>query len=227
MPTRDENKKVWNEEHDWSDLGEVWTPSAFWKENVLRWTMQRYLKPNARILELGPGGGRWTAELLKYNPTRLALVDIAEKCISICKERFAERKDIEYYINDGQSIPIPGEKCFDMIWSFDCLVHVERDEIISYFNDFRRLLAPGGICILHYATIDRAQGEDPKKGWRADFTSNDMLQLVLHHRFKALEDLYDPTLAHSNTSIAIFGHGEECAIAPPPSIPPSEIPPPA
>ncbi|MFN0206361.1 MAG: class I SAM-dependent methyltransferase [Planctomycetota bacterium] len=218
MPTRDENKRVWNHEHDWSDLGEVWTPHAEWKLDILKWTLERYLKPGMRVLELGPGGGRWTHEILKYNPSRLVLVDLAEKCIELCKQRFSDISNIEYYLNDGRSIPVVADKSIDLIWSFDCLVHVERDDIAAYFQDFRRILAPGGIVILHYATIDRAHGEDPKKGWRSDFTSKDMLNAVMHHQFKPLEDLYNPGMAHSNTSVAIFGHGPECMLPPPPRI---------
>lgn len=216
MPTRDDNKRMWNAGHDWSALGEEWTPHEAWKRNVLRWTIDRYLKPGAIVVEIGPGGGRWTVELLKHSPRKITLVDLAEKCIELCRNRFAGFQNIEYRVNDGMSIPGVDDRSVDFVWSFDCLVHVEREEIVSYMKEIRRILAPDGIAILHYTSLDRQLPEDAGKGWRSNFTFREMFEIVETLQFKPLEDLYDPTLAHSNTSVVIFGHGPECALAPPP-----------
>ncbi|MBI3818016.1 MAG: class I SAM-dependent methyltransferase [Planctomycetes bacterium] len=223
MPTRDENRKMWNELHDWTDLGEIWTPHADWKVDVLRWTIERYLKRGLRVLELGPGGGRWTQELLKYEPRHIVLVDIARKCVDLCKQRFADAERLELFVNDGRTLPFIEDASIDFIWSFDCLVHVDREDIQSYFKEFRRVLAPGGIIIIHYPTIDRATDADKYKGWRSDFTFDDMVELVTLHKFKGLDDIYNGYIAHSNTSIAIIGADEACKQAPYPKITPPKL----
>lgn len=205
MPTRDENRKYWDQEHDWSDLGEVWTPSdPRWKEAILAHGMEPYLERRKEILEIGPGGGRWTEELLKYEPTRLIAVDIAPRCIELCRERFGDHPALELVCNDGQDLGFIGDETIDFIWSFDVFVHVEKPEVAAYFAHFKRVLRPGGIGVVHYATLDRATEDDRKLGWRAEFTSSDMFALLDQHGLQTVQDLYDAHISVANSSVIIF-----------------------
>src|SRR5215470_14175804 len=48
------------------------------------WTCGRY---DLNILELSPGAGRFSCELLRY-AARMTLVDMSPDCIEVCRERF-------------------------------------------------------------------------------------------------------------------------------------------
>jgi hypothetical protein len=57
MPSIDENRRRWNEEHDWSRRGEDWTPDEIWRTEVIKYGIEPYLRAGMHVLEIGPGGG--------------------------------------------------------------------------------------------------------------------------------------------------------------------------
>jgi ubiquinone/menaquinone biosynthesis C-methylase UbiE len=205
MPSREQNKLHFNEEYDWSDGGEFWTPpDPLWKQTILDHTLRKYLRSESSILEIGPGAGRWTAELLRFRPRRLVLVDLAPKCLELCRQRFAAHDCLEYYPTDGRSLDAVADASIDFLWSFDVFVHIEREDIEAYFDHIRRVLVPGAVGVVHYASIDRAQGENPRAGWRADFSSAQMFEILGRQRLTLLADHFHPQLAAGNSSIAVF-----------------------
>ena len=64
------------------------------------------------MLELAPGFGRAT-QYLKELCDRLIVVDLSERCIAACRERFAAAHNIEYHINDGTSLAMVPERAID------------------------------------------------------------------------------------------------------------------
>ena len=201
---------MWDEEFDWSRGGEEWTVSPVWWESILEATVKRVARPGQAVLEIGPGAGRFTAELLGARPRRLVLLDLSPKCLAMCRERFAPaRAVLEFVLGDGAGVPLDESGTFDLIFSFDVFVHVERPEVMSYFADFARLLAPGGHGVIHYASIDRTPaGLDPRSGWRADLRSTDMREILAANGLELVDDIYDPQISHANSSIAIFRRPE-------------------
>src|SRR5262245_37939270 len=117
MPTRDENRRMWGEVWDWSKLGEEWTPEwEPWKGVILKYTLERWLGRGLRILEIGPGGGRWTEELLRYEPKSIALVDLVPNTLELCKARFGNDPRIQTFVNDGSSLDFLADASIDFVW---------------------------------------------------------------------------------------------------------------
>ena len=205
MPTRKDNLRFWGHEYDWSDGGHSWTNGDEWWQRVLDGTLGKYQPENARVLEIGPGAGRFTDEILKRDPQHVTLVDLAPKCLELCKERFADQLDkLTFIQNDGAGVPTVPDESIDFVFSFDVFVHIEKPELSKYFEDFARVLAPGAVGVVHYATIERAQSEDIQEGWRADYRSTDMMELMDRLGMEVLEDFYHPQLSHTNTSLVMF-----------------------
>jgi len=92
--------------------------------------------PCKTLLEIAPGFGRWT-QYLKDLADYLIVVDLTEKCIMACRERFAAAANISYVVNDGRSLGSVSDVSVDFIFSFDSLVHVEADVIESYLPSLR------------------------------------------------------------------------------------------
>jgi ubiquinone/menaquinone biosynthesis C-methylase UbiE len=166
--------------------------------------MDAYLEPGKRVLEIGPGGGRWTIELLKFEPSTLVGVDLTQKCVDLCTERFKDVPNVEFKVNDGKSLPSVDERSIDFVWSFDVFVHMEADTIAGYFREFARVLDSGGIGVVHYPSVDRAKTDDPREGWRGDVTSERMLEIVRGAGLTVLQDYYEPWISQGNTSVVIF-----------------------
>lgn len=205
MPSIEENRRVWGKAWDWSRRGEEWTPEwEPYKEVILRHTLDRWLGPGRRILEIGPGGGRYTEELLKHDPAEVVLVDLVEVTLDICRERFRAFPRMRYFVNDGKSLPFLAGASIDFVWSFECFVHIEKEAVDAYFAEFRRVLSPGGMGIVHYASVDRAVRQDRFEGWRSNFSSADLQEILVKYGFELVEDHYDPTMLHGNSAVAVF-----------------------
>jgi ubiquinone/menaquinone biosynthesis C-methylase UbiE len=155
MPALDENKLRWNQTYNWQQGGHEW--SAPWGHTNMQWygtilpRIHRFL-PAQTVLEIGPGFGRWT-QFIKGFCENLILVDISEKCIQACKERFASHPHIQYYVNDGKSLDFISEQSIDFVFSFDALVHAEADVMEVYINQLARKLKKDGIGFIHHSNV--------------------------------------------------------------------------
>ncbi len=131
--------------------------------------------PGGRILEIGPGGGRWTEHLVPI-ASRLVLVDLTPACIALCRKRFAGHGHIEYHVNDGRSLPFLDDASVDAVWSFDTFVHIEPTDIRSYVAEFSRVMTPGAFGVVHHA-----RAGSYRKSWRSDMTAERMADFCREH----------------------------------------------
>jgi ubiquinone/menaquinone biosynthesis C-methylase UbiE len=155
MPTIEENRSVWNDTYHWSQSGDEW--SGCWGSAHMQWygsILPRIsaFVPVDTILEIAPGYGRWTA-FLKSLCKRLIIVDLSEKCIEICKQRFGHCSHISYYVNDGKSLDMVGDGTVDFIFSFDSLVHAEDIVLKAYAAEFSKKLGPDGTAFIHHSNL--------------------------------------------------------------------------
>ena len=172
MPTIEDNLRCWNETYDWSQKGETWSsgwggPEAQWYGTLFP-RLHAFL-PTHSILEIAPGYGRWT-QMLKEHCEKLAVVDLADSCIEACKKRFHKDTHITYHVNDGKSLAMIQDNTIDFMFSFDSLVHAEKDVIEIYLAQLARKLTPNGVGFIHHSNI--GMYVDPSTGKLPDFLSN-------------------------------------------------------
>ena len=104
VPTIAENYARW-QQHKWTQSGHEWSPGRTPEGTAILWSrtilprIERYL-PAATVLEIGPGFGRWT-HFLRQHAGRLILVDLSDRCIESCRQRFADDTRISYVVIDG------------------------------------------------------------------------------------------------------------------------------
>jgi len=187
-----ENKRLWNS-YDWSKMGEEWTDEVeqfrgldphVWKNNLINEMMLKYIKKKSIILEIGPGGGRWT-EILQKIGTKIILADITQKCLDVCMERFQSEKNLEYKLIKNR-LDFITDDSIDYIWSYDVFVHINPSNIANYIEDFKRILKPGGCAIIHHSgTIN--DYEDKKKGWRSFMGREQFANLVIKNNLVIIE----------------------------------------
>jgi SAM-dependent methyltransferase len=155
MGSIEQNRKTWDETFDWSGGGDEWsrgwggTP-AMWYGMLLP-RVHTWL-PAKTVLEIAPGFGRWTA-YLKDLASRLIIVDLAPKCIAACRQRFVESDHIEYFVNDGRSLPMVASESVDFVFSFDSLVHADADAISGYVRALGRVLTADGVAFIHHSDL--------------------------------------------------------------------------
>jgi SAM-dependent methyltransferase len=179
MATVEQNKSTWGGDYDWSRGGDEW--SVAWGGTPSLWHGVLLPRLNSRlpcetILEIAPGYGRFTQYLHRLCK-RLIVVDLAENCISACKQRFATATNIDYIVNDGRSLAMIEDASVDFVFCFDSLVHSERDVLANYVTQLSRKLKVGGRGFIHHSNAGELV--DPKTAalpfpnlhWRAESMS--------------------------------------------------------
>jgi SAM-dependent methyltransferase len=147
------NRALWGVEYEWQDSGEEW--SEAWGSSASQWfgtLLPRigHFLPATTILEIAPGFGRWT-QFLRESCEELIAVDVSEKCILACRERFAGDDRITYHVNDGSSLDMVEDGSVDFVFSFDSLVHAEADVLAEYLRQISRKLTPDGAGFIHHS----------------------------------------------------------------------------
>ncbi|UHD14705.1 class I SAM-dependent methyltransferase [Thiocapsa bogorovii] len=118
---------------------------------------------------------------LKDECRSMTLVDLTERCIDACRQRFVGDRHISYSVNDGKSLPTVADSSADLVFSFDSLVHVEIDVMSGYIEEIARVLRPEGVAFIHHsnmAAFKRPDGEGfriENKHWRGRSVSADII----------------------------------------------------
>ncbi|MCZ6837630.1 MAG: class I SAM-dependent methyltransferase [Planctomycetota bacterium] len=156
--TVENNLEKWDSEHSWSKDGDEWSgqarlcgqPYKLWKQSLVDTFIKANISGEDTILEIGPGHGRWSKEIVDHCG-QLILVDLGPKCIDFCRDLLQDKNNVQYRVNDGQTLPEVDDSSVDFIWSYDAFVHMNRATIESYFGEIRRVLKPGRKAIIHHA----------------------------------------------------------------------------
>jgi ubiquinone/menaquinone biosynthesis C-methylase UbiE len=163
--------------YDWRLKGEEWSPSPIWKQSVIDHVMVRWIEPGQTVLEIGPGVGRWTEPLIDL-ADRLIVVDLSDRCIDLCRERFQGATNMEFQINDGRTLPGVASDSVDGVWSWDVFTMVAPHDIDSYLAELARVMRAGGRAVIHHAKEGGRATGLAADGWRSHMTAelfNDML----------------------------------------------------
>jgi SAM-dependent methyltransferase len=160
-----DNRQRWSG-YDWSGRGEEWNASHEWKQALIDDVLARWIPMGAVALEIGPGAGRWSQALVE-RASRLALVDVSERPLELCRERFGGDARTRYILSSGNDLPGVEDGSIDAVWSFDVFVHVAPRDQAAYLGEIARVLAPGGTAVVHHAD-GRNRGKLPSRlGWRS------------------------------------------------------------
>jgi len=155
MPSASWNLATWDDEYDWSQAGEEW--SAAWGGSEAQWfgtllpRLHRFF-PADRILEIAPGYGRWTRFLIPSCSDYLG-IDLSPSCIEECRKRFGQSAHARFETNDGVSLSSAADGGFDLVFSFDSLVHAEFEVFETYVPEILKKLSATGVAFIHHSNL--------------------------------------------------------------------------
>jgi SAM-dependent methyltransferase len=155
MPDLAWNKSTWDGAYDWRGRGHEWSGPWDGSAGMFFATLMPRIGavlPAESVLELAPGFGRCTAMLLRFC-RRYRGVDLSAQCVDHCRSRFAAHPDAAFFANDGLSLAAVAGEVFDLVCSFDSLVHADLPVLEAYVPQVLRLLKPGGIAFLHHSNL--------------------------------------------------------------------------
>jgi ubiquinone/menaquinone biosynthesis C-methylase UbiE len=116
----------------------------------------RFVSADAAVLEVGPGGGKWSIRLAP-KARKLICLDVADEMLRRTQERCkaAGLTNVETVLGNGIDFQPVADGSIDFFFSFDVFVHIALDDTFSYIHEMNRVLASGGNGSCHFA-IDAA-----------------------------------------------------------------------
>lgn len=208
MPTIERNKAVWGSDVKWIQQGEEW--SGAWGGSEAQWFGAIYPRirlflPVESALEIAPGYGRFTHYLKEYCG-RLIGVDLAENCVTFCRQRFADCPTVSFQANDGKSLSMVADNSLDFVFSFDSLVHAEADVLDAYLAQFAAKLKPDGVGFIHHSNLG---------AYREEMAAVQALSPKLRHRvldrpYRSQTHWRAPSMTASMFEASCVRHGLFC-----------------
>jgi SAM-dependent methyltransferase len=177
---------------EWGDPDTV-PPLTYIRDHFLR----PYIFSDKTVVEIGPGGGRWTRYML--DAKQIYAVDVHEQLLNELRSRMTG-KNLTYVKNSGSDFPGIPEESVDFLFSFGTFVHLDMEIIGQYLRNMKRHLKPGASVVIQYS--DKTK---PLARANPGFSDNDpetMRDLVSSHGFEIYEE-DTKTLWHS--SVVRFG----------------------
>lgn len=123
--------------------------AAFWKEDSVIYEMFSKMDLD-NVIELAVGRGRHVP-MYEQKANHIVLVDILQKNIDFCKERFKLSKKIDYYCNNGYNLNELNDNEYSALFTYDAMVHFEMMDIYEYLKDIHRVLRKGGMALFHHS----------------------------------------------------------------------------
>ena len=189
QPNSVASNRDWWERYDWTGGGEEWTDSTAWKQALVEDVLQTLIPDGVRVLEIGPGGGRWSVELAA-RAAHLIVLDLSEAALESCRERLAAYPDVTFLHGDGRGLAGVEDASIDAIWSFDVFVHIAPLDLAAYLEEIGRVLAPGGVAVIHHADGRNRGRLLSRYGWRAPM-SRELLASLARARGLAVMEQFD------------------------------------
>lgn len=163
--------------------------------------VKRYLRPHVEpgsvVLEIGPGGGRWTQFLI--GAREVVLVELNPQFFRYLRKRFRKhRHKLRFYKTSGYELYEIEDGSIDFVFSFGTFVHIDPVGINEYLGEIRRVLRPGGTTTLQYADRTKPFIQNvPDFGGFSDMNAPKMEGLLAGHAFEIVD--HDRSLLdHSN-----------------------------
>ena len=116
--------------------------------------VKRYLRPHVTpdsvVLEIGPGGGRWTQFLISAR--EVVLVELNAQFFRYLRKRFRRnRRKLRFYQTSGYELAGIDDGSIDFVFSFGTFVHIDPEGIVEYLGEIARVLRSGGTGTIQYA----------------------------------------------------------------------------
>lgn len=143
----------------YTDLGDEWcddgTADRKWERWMLAAVAEPWLRKDARLLEIGPGGGKWTVRLASQVKDVTAF-DVAVTMLDRTRARCAREghDNVSCVLGNGDGLTGVRDDSMDIVFSYDVFVHIALEDTVAYLNEIARVLKPGGVAILHHAIND-------------------------------------------------------------------------
>jgi SAM-dependent methyltransferase len=167
---------------------------------VVKRYLQPHVTPESVVMEIGPGGGRWTQFLISAR--EVILVELNAQFFPYLRKRFRrQRRKLHFYETSGYELGGIEDGTVEFVFSFGTFVHIDPDGIDEYLGEIVRVLRPGGTTTLQYADRTKPFLQTvPDFGGFSDMDAPKMEGLIAAHGLEIVQ--HDRALLdHSNVVV--------------------------
>lgn len=148
----------WNKEYgsDYGYLGDEWNDDGTVERERDNFYFtayaDRFIDPDMTVLEVGPGGGKWTTRIAP-KVKKMIVLDVAEEMLKRTKARCESLgiNNVEYVLANGTDFQPIADESIDFFFSYDVFVHIALEDTFVYAQEMYRILKPNCLGICHYA----------------------------------------------------------------------------
>jgi SAM-dependent methyltransferase len=137
-------------------VGDEWGSPAL-SEDIIDRYVKPYLHTDAIALEIGCGEGKYSEKLAPLG-AGLICADVSGRMLERAKQRLQGCTNIEFAKLNGLDLNPFASESIDFVFSFDCFVHIEIEDVYCYLQEIKRVLKPGGGGLLHFANLNSDEG---------------------------------------------------------------------
>lgn len=103
-------------------------------------------------MEIATGHGRWSKYLIEMSKKYIG-IDLCPICIKHCKFKFWGVHKAKFFVNDGCSLCKVKNNSVDFCFSFDSLVHADRDAMDAYIKELSKKLKEDSYAFIHHSNF--------------------------------------------------------------------------
>ena len=147
-----------------------------------------YLKPEAKILDLGCGMGDPIGKYFIDKGYQLTGVDGSSKLIDLAKNRFPQA---EFMVGDMRKISL--KEKFDSIIAWNSFFHLPKEDQRLMFKIFENHINPGGILMFTSGPSDGEVWSDNggEMLYHASLSPEEYKKLLTEHHFELIKNALD------------------------------------
>jgi ubiquinone/menaquinone biosynthesis C-methylase UbiE len=142
-----------------------------------------FITPSTNVVEIGPGGGRWTRYML--DAERIYAVDYHQELLDELRRTY-DQENITLIKNNGDDFPGIPDESIDFLFSFGVFVHLDIDIIERYLINMRRVLKESANVVIQYGDKTKPAAQQ-NKGF-SENTPEIMLKMVRDAGYTVQDD---------------------------------------
>jgi SAM-dependent methyltransferase len=140
-----------------------------------------------RALEIGCGPGRLMLPLSR-NFGEIHGVDVSGEMVALAREQLAHIPHAHVHLTDGADLPQFADESFDFICSYAVFQHIpDREIILDYLREIRRVLKPGGIFRGQFNDLPHMGDESPNTWTGCRFSCADIRSFTRENQLDLLD----------------------------------------
>jgi 2-polyprenyl-3-methyl-5-hydroxy-6-metoxy-1,4-benzoquinol methylase len=177
MATPVNEAQVWDNWNSTYCLGTLDAASQR-RHNEIIATLAELNIPNARILEVGCGTGRLSAEMRQFG--KVTAIDLGVKIIEMAQQRYP---DIDFRTGNVHTLDLPAAS-FDVVVTLETLSHVPDQP--GFLHRLAELLKPGRFLLIttqNKSVFERRADIGPPNGWIRKWLTMGTLKKYLRDDF--------------------------------------------